>query len=45
VKETFKRLGIKWTEEVSHTLWNPHEIIETNGGIPPLTYEMFMVGI
>lgn len=42
VKETFKRLGIKWTEEVSHTLWNPHEIIETNGGIPPLTYEMFM---
>ncbi|XP_034243121.1 cryptochrome-1 [Thrips palmi] len=42
VKTCLENCGIKWTEEISHTLWDPHEIIETNGGIPPLTYEMFL---
>lgn len=42
VKASLDEGGIKWVEEISHTLWNPHEIIEANGGIPPLTYEMFL---
>lgn len=37
-----KSLSISYIEKVSHTLWNPDEIITTNGGIPPLTYEMFL---
>lgn len=36
-------LDISYNEKISHTLWNPREIIETNGGIPPLTYQMFLV--
>uniref|UniRef100_T1GZF7 Photolyase/cryptochrome alpha/beta domain-containing protein n=1 Tax=Megaselia scalaris TaxID=36166 RepID=T1GZF7_MEGSC len=37
-----KGLNIPFVEKVSHTLWDPDEIITTNGGIPPLTYEMFL---
>lgn len=37
-----KELGIEMVERISHTLWNPFEIIESNGGQPPLTYEMFL---
>lgn len=32
-------------EEVSHTLWNPKEVIEANDGIPPLTYQRFLVSL
>ncbi|XP_067615361.1 cryptochrome-1 [Eurosta solidaginis] len=35
-------LGIEAVEKVSHTLWDPRTIIMTNGGIPPLTYQMFL---
>ncbi|KAK3927894.1 Cryptochrome-1 [Frankliniella fusca] len=42
VKSFLDQHQIKWSEEISHTLWNPLEIIKTNGGIPPLTYEMFL---
>lgn len=36
-------LGIQCFEKVSHTLWNPNEVCLTNGNIPPLTYQMFLV--
>lgn len=36
-------LGIEAVEKVSHTLWDPRTVISTNGGIPPLTYQMFLV--
>ncbi|EDW83799.1 uncharacterized protein Dwil_GK13802 [Drosophila willistoni] len=42
VKSLCQELGIEWVEMVSHTLWDPHTVIETNGGIPPLTYQMFL---
>lgn len=35
-------LGIQAVEKVSHTLWDPMEIIKTNGGFAPLTYEMML---
>ena len=35
--------NIDFCEQDSHTLWNPVEIIKSNGGTPPLTYEMFLV--
>ncbi|XP_055380996.1 cryptochrome-1 [Condylostylus longicornis] len=35
-------LMINYEEKISHTLWNPQKVIETNGGIPPLTYQMFL---
>lgn len=41
-KAYFDQHTIKWTEEISHTLWNPLDIIKANGGVPPLTYEMFL---
>ena len=37
--------NIEYIEHVSHTLWDPMKIIEANGGIPPLTYDMFVVCI
>lgn len=36
-------LGVVVVERISHTLWNPFEIIEANGDCPPTTYEMFLV--
>ncbi|XP_025837056.1 cryptochrome-1 [Agrilus planipennis] len=42
VKIMCKDLGIECVECVSHTLWDPKKIIETNGGQPPLTYQMFL---
>lgn len=35
-------LGIKVVEKVSHTLWNPMDVINANGGYAPLTYEMML---
>ncbi|XP_035782382.1 cryptochrome-1 [Anopheles albimanus] len=35
-------MDVKCVENVSHTLWNPNEVIQTNGDIPPLTYQMFL---
>ncbi|XP_039290665.1 cryptochrome-1 [Nilaparvata lugens] len=42
VKSFCDGAGVKWIEKVSHTLWNPKEVIEANGGVPPLTYQMFL---
>ncbi|KAG8231453.1 Cryptochrome 1 [Ladona fulva] len=42
VKDLCQEIGIECVEEVSHTLWDPRVVIETNGGIPPLTYQMFL---
>ncbi|KAK3797588.1 hypothetical protein RRG08_054616 [Elysia crispata] len=41
VKELCQRQGVECIEKVSHTLWDPHVIIEENGGSPPLTYAAF----
>ncbi|XP_063709618.1 cryptochrome-1 [Culicoides brevitarsis] len=35
-------IGVEFVEKVSHTLWNPNEIIDANGGVAPLTYQMFL---
>ncbi|XP_076058298.1 circadian regulator cryptochrome isoform X2 [Oratosquilla oratoria] len=37
-----EELGIEMVEHISHTLWDPFQIIHANGGTPPLTYEMFL---
>lgn len=37
--------GVDTIERGSHTLWDPRKVIETNGGVPPLTYQMFLVNI
>lgn len=36
-------VGLECREHVSHTLWEPDAVIRANGGIPPLTYQMFLV--
>ncbi|VVC31760.1 Rossmann-like alpha/beta/alpha sandwich fold,Cryptochrome/DNA photolyase class 1,DNA photolyase, N- [Cinara cedri] len=33
--------NVQYIEKVSHTLWNPKTIIDTNGGEPPLTFKKF----
>lgn len=45
VKSFCKQYGIECIESVSHTLWNPFEVVKKNGGTPPLTYQMFLVSI
>lgn len=42
VKRTCKELGISVEERISHTLWNPKDVIKANGGYAPLTYEMML---
>uniref|UniRef100_A0A182Z9F6 Cryptochrome-1 n=1 Tax=Biomphalaria glabrata TaxID=6526 RepID=A0A182Z9F6_BIOGL len=41
VKNMCLELEIECIERVSHTLWDPQQIIKENGGTPPLTYAMF----
>ncbi|ESO98033.1 hypothetical protein LOTGIDRAFT_143281 [Lottia gigantea] len=41
VKGLCERHNVDWEEFHSHTLWNPNEIIENNGGHPPLTFDLF----
>ena len=43
VENFCNRTGVRFVEKVSHTLWNPNEVINANGGIPPTTYQMFLV--
>lgn len=42
VKEFAKLSGIKVLNPISHTLFNPADIIQKNGGKPPLTYKSFI---
>ncbi|XP_063234369.1 cryptochrome-1 [Bacillus rossius redtenbacheri] len=42
VKQFCSEHGIQCEERVSHTLWDPYLVIKTNGGVPPLTYQMFL---
>lgn len=42
VKTLCQELGIEVVEKVSHTLWNPTDIIDANGGFAPLTYQMML---
>jgi len=42
VKSLLGALGVKCSEHISHTLWDPMNIIVANGGTPPLTYDMFV---
>ncbi|XP_063534266.1 cryptochrome-1 isoform X2 [Cydia strobilella] len=37
-----REIGVTCHEHVSHTLWEPDTVIKANGGIPPLTYQMFL---
>lgn len=37
-----RQLGIETVERVSHTLWDPKDIIRANGGYAPLTYQMML---
>lgn len=42
VKTMCNELNIETVEKVSHTLWDPMDIINVNGGYAPLTYEMML---
>ncbi|CAN6456193.1 unnamed protein product [Victoria cruziana] len=42
VKDFASLAGIEVFSPVSHTLFNPEEIIQKNGGRPPLTYQSFL---
>ncbi|XP_075231989.1 circadian regulator cryptochrome isoform X2 [Lycorma delicatula] len=42
IKKFCDEANIECIEKVSHTLWDPKEVIAANGGIPPLTYQMFL---
>lgn len=42
VRDLCQKLGITCSENISHTLWDPNEVIEANGGVAPLTYQMFV---
>ncbi|KAK8514322.1 hypothetical protein V6N13_063216 [Hibiscus sabdariffa] len=42
VKNHASAAGIEVFSPVSHTLFNPADIIEKNGGRPPLTYQSFL---
>lgn len=41
VRELLDKKNVQCVEKVSHTLWDPYEIIENNGGSPPLTFSLF----
>ena len=41
VKNWCQAYQIECIEKVGHTLWNPFEIIQLNGGLPPVTFAMF----
>ncbi|XP_013384752.1 cryptochrome-1 [Lingula anatina] len=41
VKKLCREKNIECIEKVSHTLYNPQDILKANGGSPPLTYAMF----
>lgn len=43
VARACREAGVACREHVSHTLWEPDVVIRANGGIPPLTYQMFLV--
>jgi len=34
--------GVQWGEMVGQTLYDPLEVVEANGGAPPVTFNMFM---
>ncbi|XP_058822290.1 cryptochrome-1 [Topomyia yanbarensis] len=42
ISDLCKMMDVRCVEKVSHTLWDPEEVIRVNGGIPPLTYQMFL---
>ncbi|OWR41136.1 cryptochrome-1 [Danaus plexippus] len=42
VRALCRDIGVSCREHVAHTLWNPDTVIKANGGIPPLTYQMFL---
>ncbi|KAH9666515.1 (6-4)DNA photolyase [Citrus sinensis] len=42
VKDYASTAGIEVFSPVSHTLFNPADIIQKNGGKPPLTYQSFL---
>ncbi|XP_070532664.1 cryptochrome-1-like [Ptychodera flava] len=41
VKKLCEDNDVEWIERISHTLWNPKDVINQNGGSPPVTYMIF----
>jgi len=41
VKILCEKKDVDWSESCSRLLWEPHTILEENGGEPPLTYDVF----
>ena len=41
LKEICKENDVEVIDCVSHTLWKTEDILKANGGIPPVTYEVF----
>ncbi|XP_037072188.1 cryptochrome-1-like [Pollicipes pollicipes] len=41
VRAWCQQQGVTIIERISHTLWDPAEVIDANGGEPPLTFAMF----
>ncbi|XP_069134866.1 cryptochrome-1-like isoform X2 [Argopecten irradians] len=41
VEELCKEHGIELISRISHTLWDPAQVIEKNGGTPPVTFRHF----
>ncbi|XP_052238808.1 cryptochrome-1-like isoform X2 [Dreissena polymorpha] len=41
VRRLCSELDVEVVERVSHVLWDPKDILENNGGKPPLTYSLF----
>lgn len=37
-----REMNIRTVEKVSHTLWDPIDVINANGGFSPLTYQMML---
>lgn len=42
VENFCRQFSIEMVEKVSHTLWNPMDVIKANGGFAPLTYQMML---
>lgn len=42
VEKLCRELDIETVEKISHTLWDPKDIINVNGGSAPLTYQMML---
>ncbi|XP_054284471.1 cryptochrome-1 [Macrosteles quadrilineatus] len=42
VRQFCQQENVQTIERGSHTLWDPRMVVKTNGGVAPLTYQMFL---